>query len=472
VFCGETIVPERLTGPQLSFNFTIRNIDIGGIKMKSKINININGIPAILFAAIFIIVFIAMVLELVPDNMGGAFAICLVLGVGLMWVGDHTPVLKDYGLGTILTVLIPAFLLYVGIIPQSASDIAKNFFSNYDFTSFLVPGLLVGSILAMNRKTLINAGVRFIIPMIVTVFVASAFSGIVGAILGYGFIDTILYIAGPILGSGISASAVPLSEIYAQYGGGEAESILTTLTASVIVANIVTILIACILSAIGKKNPNFIFNGFAGHDGKILRKAIDIKTTDEEKDDFVKDNNITTFADLQIGFLLTCGIFMLGKIMATNLPGGLHFYLYMIVITVILKVTNILPEEMCSASGAWSNFMAKVLTPCTLCAISLGVLELGTIIDLFSNPIFLVICILCVLVTTIIAGILCYMFGFYFLEGAIMAGLGLADMGGTGDVAVLSAANRMELLPFLTISSRIGGAINMAWLTFLASKFL
>jgi len=30
VFCGETIVPERLTGPQLSFNFTIRNKKRGG----------------------------------------------------------------------------------------------------------------------------------------------------------------------------------------------------------------------------------------------------------------------------------------------------------------------------------------------------------------------------------------------------------------------------------------------------------
>ncbi|MGB4570976.1 MAG: hypothetical protein WBH81_10560, partial [Tepidanaerobacteraceae bacterium] len=33
MFCGETIVPERLTGPQLSFNFTIRGGAVGMKKM-------------------------------------------------------------------------------------------------------------------------------------------------------------------------------------------------------------------------------------------------------------------------------------------------------------------------------------------------------------------------------------------------------------------------------------------------------
>ena len=437
--------------------------------MGNKLRIGGMSIPV--FLVIVICTVAAVELKLVPNKMGGGFSICLVLGVALMWIGDHVPVLKDYGLGTVLTVLVPSYLVYIGVLPESAATIAKNFFSGYDFTSFLVPGLLVGSILAMNRKTLINAGTRFILPMILTIIIATAASGAVGAVMGYGFVNTMLNVAGPILGSGVSASAVPLSEIYANYGGGNKEVILTTLTSSVMVANVCTILIACFLAAFGKKHPDFLVRGFAGSNGRLLRNE-EVNISDQEKEQVTKNPNETTFSALQTGFILTCGIYLASRILAKYIPGGLHFYLFMIVIAVALKVGNLLSEDVCQASGAWTNFMAKIMTPCTLCAISLGVLKLKSVIELFGNPVFLVLCVLCVVVTTIVSGTLCYLFGFYFIEGAIMAGLGLADMGGTGDVAVLSAANRMELLPFLTICSRIGGAINMAWLTFVAAHFL
>lgn len=439
--------------------------------MLSKFNSKkVYGIPMSWFLLIFLLVIIGVKMEVIQDKMMGGFTIALVLGLGLNWLGNQIPVLKDFGAGTIFAVLIPAILIYIGFFPESAGDIGHNFFSGYDFTSFLVPSLLVGSILAMDRRTLINAGIRFIVPMCGTVILATICAGLIGAIVGYGFIETCLYIAGPVLGSGVSASAVPLSEIYATYGGGGSEAYLTTLTSSVMIANVLTILSAALLASIGKKNPDFVVRGFSG-EGKILRNEAEIKVTEEQQKELTKDPDITRYTQLSMGFVLACGFYVFGRIFNHFIP-GIHAYVWMIIPAIIIKLTSSMPENLEIASGKWTQFMAKVMTPAVLAAISLGVLNIGELLALFTNPVYVILCITTVIITFIVSGALTYFFGFYLVEGSIMAGLGLADMGGTGDVALLSASNRMQLLPFLTISSRIGGALNMVWLTFLASRFL
>ena len=405
----------------------------------------------------------------------GGFTFCLVLGIGLNWLGDQIPVWRDFGGGTIFAVLLPALLIYCGVFPDSTAVLARNFFSGYDYASWLIPSLLVGSILAMKRSILVAAGIRFIVAMVGTIILATVATGLVGMFLGYGLVETMLYIAGPILGSGVSASAVPLSEIYASYGGGQPDDYLTTLTSSVMIANILTILsaawLAAWLAAMGRKNKNSFFKGFSG-EGEILRKAGDsVNVNEDQKKELIADPDATRYKDLQMGFVLTCGFYSFGLVCQKLVP-SLHAFLWMITPAILMKIFNFCPPTLEKASGEWTKFMSKVLTPCILAAISAGALNIGQLLTLFTDPVYVVLCIMAVLVTIIIAGVLTYSMGFYFVEGSIMAGLGLADMGGAGDVAVLSAANRMELLPFLTICSRIGGALNMLWLTFLASRFL
>ena len=57
------------------------------------------------------------------------------------------------------------------------------------------------------------------------------------------------------------------------------------------------------------------------------------------------------------------------------------------------------------------------------------------------------------------SGLFGWIVGFYPVESAITAGLCMANMGGAGDLAVLGAAKRMDLMVYAQISSRIGGAM-------------
>ena len=57
----------------------------------------------------------------------------------------------------------------------------------------------------------------------------------------------------------------------------------------------------------------------------------------------------------------------------------------------------------------------------------------------------------------------------YPVESAIVTACH-SGLGGTGDVAILSASNRMELMPFAQIATRIGGA-SMVVVAALLMKF-
>ena len=72
---------------------------------------------------------------------------------------------------------------------------------------------------------------------------------------------------------------------------------------------------------------------------------------------------------------------------------------------------------------------------------------------------YLLLCLLTWLGAVAVDAIVGKFVGFYPMEAGITAGLCMANMGGTGDVAVFSAAERMELMPFAQNSSRLGGAI-------------
>jgi len=59
----------------------------------------------------------------------------------------------------------------------------------------------------------------------------------------------------------------------------------------------------------------------------------------------------------------------------------------------------------------------------------------------------------------------------YPIEAAII-NASHSGQGGTGDVAILTAANRMQLMPFAQIATRIGGAITVTLVLIILTRLV
>ena len=176
-----------------------------------------------------------------------------------------------------------------------------------------------------------------------------------------------------------------------------------------------------------------------------------------------KKRNDISLKNLGIGLLVSGAFFAWGFILsnlwAKLVPSvTIHAYAFMIITVAIFKIGGWMPEWIEIACYQWFQFIMKNLTNVLLVGIGLCYLDIGQVVDSFSLT-YLLLCGVTVIGAFFGAAIIGKLVGFYPVESGITAGLCMSNMGGTGDVAVLSAADRMELMPFAQISSRLGGAI-------------
>ena len=121
------------------------------------------------------------------------------------------------------------------------------------------------------------------------------------------------------------------------------------------------------------------------------------------------------------------------------------------------KVLDIVPEKHEKTASVWYSFVSENFTSALMLDIWIAYTDFNQIISFFA-PTYLVLTIVVIIDVVLGAGIVGRLVGFFPIEAAITAGLCVANMGGTSDVAVLTASKRMELMPFVQISSRLGGA--------------
>jgi len=308
----------------------------------------------------------------------------------------------------------------------------------------------------MDRNLLIKASVRYLPVILGGVAVALGLTGLVGMLMGYGAKQAILYVSLPIMGGGMGAGAVPLSQIFGTALNTDPKDVMSVMVPALALGNAMAIVVGGILNQIGHKLPKL------SGEGKLMVNQETAKTNSE------KVGKIE-YSLLGTGLIISTTFFVLGKILAVYIP--LHSYALMILSVAFVKALGILPRKYEVGALQWFRFVMVNLTPALLVGIGIAYTDLNQVIAAI-NPTYIILVFTTVVGSVIGSGFIGKLLGFYPIEAAITGGLCMANMGGTGDVAVLSASDRMALMPFAQISSRIGGAFMLILATSLLKLIL
>ncbi|EUJ30446.1 CCS family citrate:sodium (Na+) symporter [Listeria grayi FSL F6-1183] len=377
-----------------------------------------------------------------PNNILGAIAVLVLLGNLFHFIGTKIPIVRTYlGGGAVFCIFASATIATFGILPSSAVETTKSFVNNMGFLDFYIAALITGSILGMNRQLLIKASIRFIPVALLSMAISLLMVGLVGALIGNGFGNSILYVSLPVMAGGIGAGVVPLSGIYAHALAQPAAHIISRLIPASAMGNVLAIIGAALVSKFGESSK-------ANGHGTLMDGDFSAEKPKEIKLDITK---------MGVGLLVSLSFFMLGSIGNYFVP-KIHSYAFMIIIVVICKVANLIPAYYEESAIMFNNLIVKNLTAAVLAGIGIALIDLNVLAQSLTWQ-FMLLCLTSIITISLSAGLIGKLFGLYPVEASITAGFCNNSMGGTGNVAVLSASNRMGLIAFAQMGNRMGGAI-------------
>ena len=413
-------------------------------KMKKIKEIKISGISLPLYAFFIIVIVSGLALGKLPLNMVGITLLLVALGHLLYYIGEKLPIMNSYlGGGSVFTLLGATLLSSFHLIPSHVIVAVGKFMGGqFGFLDFYIAALICGAILGMNRNLLIKASTKFIPVALISMIVGFFAVGGMGMLLGKGFSYSVMYISMPMMSGGMGAGITPLSQIYADgLVHGNQAAIFSQLAPAVTFGNIVAIIGALSISKIFDKTK------YNGH-GTLISAT---------KEELEKPKIKLDAQKIGVGMLFAFSLLMVGVLLNYFFP-KIHEYAFMIIIVFILKATNTVPKSLEESVVMFNQVIMTNLTHAVLAGIGLALIDLTTLASAFTWQ-FVVLCLTSVIAMGISSWFLGMFLGLYPVETAIGAGMINNSMGGTGNIAVLSASDRMEMIAFAQMANRLCGAI-------------
>ena len=394
---------------------------------------------------------------------GGKVATDLPVMIGLTMllsficaeIGHRIPGLRTVGGAVIVATFLPSALAYYHVLPADLVSSVSSFTKGSNYLFLYIAAIIVGSVFAMNRTVLIRGFVTIFAPLAAGTAAAVIVGGVVGAALGLGLKHALFYVVLPVMAGGVGDGAVPLSLGYSQsrhlgsHGfGGQFAQILP----AVMIGSLFSVLIAGGLNWLGKRKPHWT------GEGRLQPGA--------QFDEFLKKDAPAAHVDVMsiaAGLVTAVTLYLAGELADKlwNLPAPV----VMLVLAIAMKLGWAVTRRLEIGADAVFQMFAKVGTYPLLFMVGVAWTPWNSLIAALAPA--NMITILATVVTLIGVGFWVGRKVDLFPIEAALVNATHAGQGGTGGVAILTAAERMELMPYAQIAIRIGGAIVVS-LTLLA----
>ena len=370
--------------------------------------------------------------------------------------GKRLPVLGKLGAAAICATFIPSALVHYGLLPEVVVESTTKFYKSTNILYLYICCIIVGSIMSMNRTTLIQGFLRIFFPMLCGEIVGMVVGVGVGTALGLEPFQVFFFIVLPIMAGGVGEGAIPLSIGYAALMHMDQGVALGRVLPMVMLGSLTAIVISGCLNQLGKRFPHLT------GEGQLMpnrRNETHRETPAEGKMD------VTTLAS---GALLAVLLYMLGMLGQKTI--GLPAPVGMLFLAVLLKLVNGVSPRLQEGSQMVYKFFRTAVTYPILFAVGVAITPWQELVNAFTltNLLVIISTVSALVATGFLVG---KKIGMHPIDVAIVSCC-QSGQGGTGDVAILTSGNRMNLMPFAQIATRIGGAINVSLGLLFLSHFL
>lgn len=374
-------------------------------------------------------------------------AVLVVGGFTCAEIGRRTPVLNVIGGSSLMAIFLPSFLVAHQLLPAPLIQQVTTFTKSTNFIYLFITAVVVGSILSMDRRALIQGFVKIFIPLAAGSVVALAVGGTVGWLCGIGFWRSILYVVVPVMAGGVGEGAIPLAVGYAEATGVDHGVMIGQILPLVFFGNLVAIICCGALNSLGKRRPDLTGNG-------QLQPSTGNAAHDDRAHSGITTVDVATVA---AGGITGVAIYVFGTLIQslTGLPAPVA----MLFLVVLIKLLNGVPASLEEGSRIVFRFFVTAVTYPLLFSTAIALTPWHELVDAFhpANLVTIIATVVSLVATGYYVGRLLNM---YPIETAIVNACH-SGLGGTGDVMILTAAERMELMPFAQVATRIGGALTV-----------